>query len=128
MQSCNLNGQQCKTRIEQYLQEDCIKAGPQLQHSIHFSLDLKQVSGGTPPLLGQFGNCLAGIMHVCALVHSLPDYPKAACTYHFPDGVPVRMMKVLSVQCMWLMTGCCVDTYVHKQKMGFGLPYHQKVL
>ncbi len=37
---------------EQYLQKDGVKAWTQLQHCIHFCLDLQQIPGGAPPLLG----------------------------------------------------------------------------
>ncbi len=37
---------------ELYLQKDCVKAWTQLKHCIHFCLDLQQIPGGTPPLLG----------------------------------------------------------------------------
>ena len=73
---------------ERYLQVHCIQAGPQLKHGVHLSLDLQQIPGCAPTLLGKLGNCLAGVVYICALVYSFPDNPKAASAYHLANGVP----------------------------------------
>lgn len=81
-----------------YLQKDCIKAGAQLQHGIHFRLDLEQIARSPSPLLGQLGYRLACIVQVCALVHGFPDYTKAACADDLAYGVPEDIMAVITPQ------------------------------
>lgn len=80
-----------RTRISGHLQVNGIQGGPQLHHGIHLCLQLQQVPRRSLAPFWHLGNCLARIVHPCALAHRLAHDPKASRAQHLAQFIPASM-------------------------------------